>query len=263
MRIVVCVKHVPDMEAERGFDERALALRGDDDVLNGVDENALEAALTLVEDVGDGEVIALTMGPEDAADAIASALQMGAIAGYHVSDERAAGSDVVGTARVLAAAIERIAAERGRIDLVLTGMTALDSLTGMVPSALAAYLKVPVISNAMEIALDDPLLTITRRAGQVEETLAVSMPAVLSISDQANEPRYPNFKAIAAARKRPVEQWCLDDLDISDDAAIIGLAGAASRVAAATEKAGRGGGEIITDTGDGGSRLGAWIAERM
>ena len=130
MKIVVCVKHVPDVQSERRLEDERL-VRGEDDVLNELDENAVEAAVSLVEE-HDGEVVALSMGPEDAEEGLRRALQMGADSAVLVSDEALAGSDVVATARVLAAAIEKI----GEVDLVITGMASLDSMSAMLPGAL-------------------------------------------------------------------------------------------------------------------------------
>ena len=141
MRIVVCVKHVPDMQSERRFEGGRL-VRGEDDVLNELDENAIEAAVQLKEseeDAGrEAEVIALTMGPEDAEDALMRALQMGADRAFLVSDEFLEGSDVITTASVLSVAIAKISDECGPVDLVVTGMASLDAMTSMLPAALAA-----------------------------------------------------------------------------------------------------------------------------
>ena len=134
MRIVVCIKHVPDVQSERRLEDGRL-VRGEEDVLNELDENAVEAAVCLAEEA-DGEVVALTMGPEDSEDGVRRALQMGADSGVVVADDALAGADVVTTARVLAAAIERI----GEVDLVVTGMASLDAMTSMLPGALAAAL---------------------------------------------------------------------------------------------------------------------------
>ena len=140
MRIVVCVKHVPDMQSERRFEGGRL-VRGEDDVLNELDENAIEAAVQLKEseeDAGrEAEVVALTMGPEDAEDSLMRALQMGADRAYIVSDEFLEGSDVITTASVLAVAIAKISEECGPVDLVITGMASLDAMTSMLPGALA------------------------------------------------------------------------------------------------------------------------------
>ncbi|MBM9433459.1 electron transfer flavoprotein subunit beta/FixA family protein [Flaviflexus equikiangi] len=254
MRIVVCVKHVPDVQAERVFGERGFLVRGDDDVLNELDENAVQEAVNLAGD--DGEVIALTMGPEDAADGLRRALALGAHRAIHVCDDRAAGSDVLGTARVLAAAIRQLDGETP-VDLVVTGMAALDGMTATIPSALAAHLDLPALTLAKTVERDGTTIRITRTMGVNDEVIEADLPAILSVTDQANAVTYPNFKAIMAAKKKPVTQIDLDDLGLGGD--LVGAAGAGTRVTNAVERPPRAAGEIITDSGDGGTRLADYI----
>src|SRR5690625_2098938 len=158
MRIVVCVKHVPDIHAERRLTEHNRVDRDpDDSVLNELDENAIEEALTLIEGLdsdGPHELIALTVGPKAALASVRKALQLGAARGVHVSDEAIAGSDAFGTAKVLAAAVGKIHAETP-VDLVFTGMASLDGVTALVPSAVAAELNWPQATLASEVILDD------------------------------------------------------------------------------------------------------------
>ena len=168
MRIVVCVKHVPDVQAERALGESGFLVRGDDDVLNELDENAVQEAVNL--SGGDGEVIAVSMGPEDAGDGLRRALALGADRAIHICDDRAAGSDVLATARVLAATINRLS-EDGPIDLVVTGMAALDGMTATIPSALAAHLDLPALTLAKTAELDGTALRITRTMGVNDEVL--------------------------------------------------------------------------------------------
>src|SRR5690606_31528406 len=141
------------------------------------------------------------------------ALQMGVDSGVHVCDERVAGADVVGTAKVLAAAIRTI--ERsGPIDLVVTGMATMDGLTSMLPAALAALLDRPALTLASRIGhLEGDALTITRSIGEAEEEQTACLPALVSVTDQLNEPRIPGAMSLMSARKKPVETWLLDDLD--------------------------------------------------
>ena len=215
MKIVVCVKHGPDVQSERRLEDERL-VRGEDDVLNELDENAVEAAVSLVEE-HDGEVVALSMGPQDAEEGLRRALQMGADSAVLVSDEALAGSDVVATARVLAAAIEKI----GEVDLVITGMASLDSMSAMLPGALAS---------------------------------ALDLPALVSVTDQANDPRYPNFAAMRAAKKKPLETWELSDLGIEPAPGVIEMVDAQARPA-------RSGGVIVTDAGEAGKQLATWLVE--
>lgn len=248
MKIVVCVKHVPDVQSERRLEDGRL-VRGEDDVLNELDENAVEAAVSLVEEHG-GEVIALTMGPEDAEDGLRRALQMGADSAVLVSDEALAGADVVTTAGVLATAIARL----GDVDLVLTGMASLDAMTSMLPGALGASLGVPALTLAHELEVEGSEVTIARTLGTVTETLAAAMPALVSVTDQANEPRYPNFAAMRAAKKKPLEVWDLAELGLArrEDA---------STLSHAEARPAREAGMIRTDAGEAGRELAAWLVE--
>lgn len=262
MRIVVCVKHVPDLASDRRFTADGRVDRtGGDGGLNELDENAVEAALRLVEAHG-GEVVALAVGPDDADDAVRRALQMGAHRGVRVTDEALAGSDALVTAGVLAAAVRRLEQE-GAVDLVVTGMAALDGLMSVVPTLLAANLDRPALTLAAELSVDlDSTEAGTVRARRdlehVTEVLEAPLPALVSVTDQANEARYPAFAGIMAARKATIGVWSLADLGL--DPAVVGDAGSRTRVLAATERPPR---EpvVITDAGDGGLRLAAFLAE--
>ncbi|RRD53101.1 electron transfer flavoprotein beta subunit/FixA family protein [Buchananella hordeovulneris] len=235
MKIVVLVKHVPDVQSQRRLADGVL-VRGEDDVLNELDENAVEAAVQLAEAHG-GEVMAVTMGPEDAADGLLAALQRGADRALHVCDDRLAGSDVVSTAKVLAAAIRSL----GEVDLVLTGMASLDGLTSMLPGALAAVFGWPSLTLASSLEVAAGRATIVRSADGFTDRLSAPLPAVVSVTDQVNEPRYPNFAALKAARKKPLDTVDLDDLGLAPQ----GLGSATAHVAA-TEAASRGGGPVLS-----------------
>ena len=234
MRIVVCIKHVPDVQSERRIEDGRL-VRGEEDVLNELDENAVEAAVALAEEA-DGEVIALTMGPEDAEDGVRRALQMGADSGVVVADDDLAGADVVTTA------------------LVVTGMASLDSMTSMLPGALAAALHLPAVTLANRLEVDGGAVTVTRTVGTVREVLSAPLPALVSVTDQANEPRYPNFAAMRAAKKKPIDFW-----DVSE----LGLQIAEPAVAVVDDEArpAREAGIIRTDAGEAGRELAAWLVE--
>lgn len=266
MKIVVCIKHVPDVQSERRLEEGRL-VRGEEDVLNELDENAVEAAVSLVEEHG-GEVIAVTMGPEDAEDGLRRALQMGADRAVLVSDDALAGADVVTTARTLAAAISRLGGTEpqsdrevgqgatGDVDLVVTGMASLDSMTSMLPGALAAALAVPAMTLATGVELtEDGQVSVTRTLGSMRETVQAPMPALVSVTDQANDPRYPNFAAMRAAKKKPVDVWSLADLPevVAGEHAIA--------VVESQERESRGAGIIRTDAGQAGRDLAAWLVE--
>lgn len=262
VRIVVLVKHVPDIQSERALGPDGRVVRdGGDGTINELDENAVEAALLLVEQHG-GEVVALTVGPADAVDAVRRALQLGADAGVHVLDDAIAGSDVFGTVAVLAAAVRRLDAE-APVDLVLTGMAGLDGLTSLVPAALAAELDLPQLTLASELTViasaSGWTARVRRDLDHATEVLEAPLPALVSVTDQANEPRYPNFKGIMAARKKPVEVLGLADLGI--EAAVVGDAGARTEVVDAARRPARENRILVTDDGDAGLRLAAYLVE--
>ncbi|GAA4416508.1 electron transfer flavoprotein subunit beta/FixA family protein [Georgenia halophila] len=268
MRIVVCVKYVPDLQAERSLDADGHLVRGLDDGINELDENAVEAALGLAEAAGEdtaAEVVALAVGPDDAVDAVRRALQMGAASGVHVLDDRVAGADVMGTARVLAAAVRTIEQD-GPVDVVVTGMATMDGLSSMVPAALAAELDRPALTLASRVSLEGRTLTMTRSIGEADEEQAAELPVVLSVTDQLNEPRLPGAKSLMSARKKPVATWSLDDLaggaELAGDAEPGGDGAlAATTVVTAEPLPPREAGRIITDTGDAGTKLATYLVE--
>lgn len=255
------MKFVPDIQAERSLGPDGRLVRdGGDGTLNELDENAVEAALTLVEEHG-GEVVVLTAGPDDAVDAVRKGLQMGADEAVHVLDDDVAGSDAIGTATVLAAAVRHLG-EQAPVDLVVTGMAGLDGLTSLLPTALAELLGLPALPLASSLTVDTGAgtATVTRRLDHAEETLAADLPALVSVTDGINEPRYPNFKGIMAARKKPVTTLTLADLGV--DPASVGSAGARTEVLEAAPRPPREDRVLVTDTGDAGTRLAAWLVER-
>ena len=257
MQIVVCVKHVPDVQSDRRFTEDGRVDRDQDaGTLNELDEYALEAALVLVEAHG-GEVTVLTMGPARAEDAVRRGLQVGADHGVHVRDETLEGSDVFATARVLASAVRRVG-ERAPVDLVLTGTSSLDGQMAVLPALLGAELGWPTAPHAARIDVAGASLEVRRHLEDAEETLVAPLPAVVSITDRANEPRYPNFKGIQAARKKSVELWTLADLAIAPNE--VGRSGARTRVATSTLRPPRDGRVLLTDTGDAGVRIADFLA---
>lgn len=261
MKIVVCFKHVPDVVSPRRIEEGRL-VRGEDDTLNELDENAIEAAVQAVENHG-GEVIALTMGPEDAEESALLALQKGADRAIVIADDALVGSDAVGTAAVLAAAIKQLHAE-SPVDLVLTGMTSLDGMTSMLPATLAATLDLPYLGLASQLEVTPQTATITRSADGFTDQLQVNLPAVISVTDQVNDPRYPNFKAMKAAKTKPLDIWSLEDLTNFDAAsAHVGTDSAGTQLISADEEPERTAGTIIQDSGDAGTQLANYLAQLL
>ncbi|MBA4085200.1 MULTISPECIES: electron transfer flavoprotein subunit beta/FixA family protein [Janibacter] len=253
MNIVVCVKYVPDAQSDRGFNEDNTTDReGVDGLLSELDEYAVEQALQLVE-AGEGEVTVLTVGPANAAEAVKKSLQMGADKGVHVSDDAIAGSDALATSLILAEAIKKI----GTPDIVLTGMASTDGTMGVVPAMLAERLGLPQVTYASELTVDGGVARMRRDGDTASETVEATLPALISVTDQINEPRYPSFKGIMAAKKKPVEQWGLADLGV--DAGQVGLANAWTAVESTTKRPPREQGTIVTDEGDGGTKLAEFL----
>ena len=257
MNIVVCVKHVPDAQADRGFNEsdNTVDRAGVDGLLSELDEYAVEEALKLAEASG-GEVTVVTIGPDQAADAVKKALQMGADKGVHVNDEAIHGSDAPATSLILAEAIKK--ATDGNPELVITGMASTDGTMGVVPAMLAERLGLPQVTYASELTLGDGKVTIRRDNDANTETIEASLPALVSVTDQINEPRYPSFKGIMAAKKKPVETWSLADLGI--DAGQVGLEAAWTKVLSTAKRPPRDKGLIVTDDGQGGAVLAQFLA---
>ncbi|MFL6151057.1 MAG: electron transfer flavoprotein subunit beta/FixA family protein [Ornithinibacter sp.] len=260
MNIVVCVKYVPDAQSERTFrdSDKTVDREGVDGLLSELDEYAVEEALKIVEAAGEGEVTVLTVGPDAAADAIKKALQMGAHGGVHVNDAAIHGSDAVATSLVLAEAVKK--ATGGAPELVITGMSSTDGVMGVVPAMLAERLGLPQVTYAAELTLGEGTVTIRRDGDTASETIEARLPALVSVTDQINEPRYPSFKGIMAAKKKPVEHWSLADIGV--DPSQVGLDAAWTKVESFTARPPRSQGEIVPDEGDGGSRLAAFLSER-
>lgn len=261
---MVCVKHVPDIQSDRALGPDGRMVRdGGDGTINELDENAVEAAVVLAEqtrDAGeDAEVVVVTVGPDDAEDAVRRGLQLGADAAVHVLDDAVAGSDVFGTATVLAAVLRRLG-EQAPVDLVVTGMAGLDGLTSLLPATLADLLDLPQLTLAAQVTLADGVVTVRRDLDHVTEVLAAPLPALVSVTDRSNEPRYPNFQGIMAARKKPVETLTLADLGV--DPAAVGTAGARTEVLEAAPRPPREDRVLVSDDGEAGTRLAAWLVER-
>jgi electron transfer flavoprotein beta subunit len=258
MNIVVCVKYVPDATGDRRFEEDNTVDRvGVDGLLSELDEYAVEQALQLKEKLGDdSEVTVLTVGPEGAADAVRKALQMGADKGVHVSDEAIAGSDALATSLVLAEAIKKI-----DHDIVLCGMASTDGVMGVVPAMVSERLGVPGATFASELEVDGDTVKIRRDGDAATVMVEASLPAVLSVTDQTGEARYPSFKGIMAAKKKPVETWSLADLGV--DAEMVGLSAAWTTVEGTEERPPRTAGEIVNDEdGSGAEALVGFLASK-
>jgi electron transfer flavoprotein beta subunit len=259
MNIVVLIKQVPDTWSERRLSESDYTLdRGAADaVLDEINERAVEAALQLQEAHG-GEVTVVCMGPDRATDAIRKALSMGADEAVHLSDEALHGSDSIQTAKALAKAIGTV----GPFDLVIAGDESTDGGTGAVPAMLAELLDLPQLTHARKLETDGSSITIERETDDGLTTATAPLPAVVSVNEKINEPRYPSFKGIMAAKKKPVSTLTLADAGI--DASEAGLANAASAVLQASPRPPRTAGQKVTDEGNGGSKIAEYlIAQKL
>ncbi len=259
MNIVVCVKYVPDATADRQFESDNTVDRvGVDGLLSELDEYAVEQALQLKEkSEGETVVTALCVGPEKALDAVRKALQMGADQGVHVVDDAIAGSDAIATSLVLAKAVEKI----GDVDVVMCGMASTDGAMSVVPAMLAERLGLPQVTQAAVVEAQGDQVRIKRDGDSATEVVGATMPLVLSVTDQSGEARYPSFKGIMAAKKKPMETYSLSDLGV--DADQVGLSVAWTVVDDTTERPPRTAGEIVTDEdGSGATALTEFLAAK-
>jgi electron transfer flavoprotein beta subunit len=256
MNIVVCVKQVPDTEVERTLSpgDNTVDRASVDGVINYIDEFAIEEGLKIAEAQG-GEVTILTMGPAKASESIRKALSMGAHKAVHVIDDGLAGSDALGTSLALAEALKVVG-----FDLAIFGSEATDARTGVVPAMVAERLGVPQLTLASKVDISGPEVSIRRVTDDGYAVVTGSLPAVVSVVEKINEPRYPTFKGIMAAKKKPVQTLTLADLSV--DAGQVGLAGAASWVEDFAARPPRAAGVVVKDEGDGGSKAAGFLAER-
>lgn len=254
MRIVVCVKQVPDSWAEKKLSAADFTLDREsvDAVVNELDEYAIEAALQLAE-AHSGEVIALSMGPEQAADSLRKALQMGADSAVHLVDDALHGSDALATSLALAAAI---AAQEA--DLVVFGSESTDARMSVVPAMVAERLGLPQLTFASEVSVQGENLRIKRVTDYGYDVAEATLPAVVSVVEKINEPRYPSFKGIMAAKKKKVQTLDLAALDLAAEQ--VGAAAAACEVVSATERPAKSKGVIITDDGTAGTAIAEFLA---
>ncbi len=255
MKIAVCVKQVPDTWAEKRLRPEDSLLDRDsaDGVMNELDEYAVEESLKLVEAHG-GEVVVVSMGPERAAETVRKALSMGADAGIHVADDGLTGSDALSTSAVLAAVLK----DRG-FDLVVFGSESTDARMSVVPAMVAERLGWAQLTFAQKVEVSGSEVTIERVGEDGVATVTASIPAVVSVVEKINEPRYPSFKGIMAAKKKPVEAVAIPDTGLS--AAAVGTAGAWSTVADFAARPPKAAGTVVVDDGDGGVKIAGYLAE--
>ena len=256
MKIAVCAKYVPEATAARRINPETKRLdRSGEGVLNPFDVNAVEEALKLRDAGADAEVVIVSLGPERALEAMRRALAMGADRLVLVADEAAAGSDLVATSRILAAALERESP-----DLVLFGQQANDADGAVLWAAVADRLQRPLISQVAELTLEDGKVRGKRQTEYGYDVIEAPLPAVIAVSDAINEPRYPSLKGIMGAKKKPQETLSLTDLGVSAEEA--GEAGSRTTVEALSDPPERGDTVKLEDDGTAAEKILEFLQER-
>ncbi len=258
MNTVVCVKQVPDTWAEKKLREsdKTVDRESVDNVMNEIDEYAVEEALRIKEAHG-GEVTVVTMGPQKAVETIRKALSMGVDKAVHLTDDALHGSCVIQTSYALASVLETL-----EYDLVICGSEATDTRMSVMGALLAERLGAPQLSLARKVTVDPAAckVTIERTTENGYAVVEADLPAVVTVVEKINEPRYPSFKGIMAAKSKPLTTLTLADLGI--EAEWMGLANATSEVADFANRPPRTAGEKVRDEGDGGVKLAEFLASR-
>jgi electron transfer flavoprotein beta subunit len=254
VNIVVTVKQVPDTWAEKKLDaaDKTVDRVGVDNVMNEMDEYGVEEALKIKEAHG-GEVTVVTMGPAKAVETIRKALSMGADKAVHLTDDALHGSDALQTSAALAKVIATL-----NPDLVITATEASDARGGVLGALLAERLGFPQLTQARKVTVDGSKVTIERLADNGYALVEASLPAVVGVVEKINQPRYPSFKGIMAAKKKPLTTLSASDAGL--DAGSVGLAGAGSTVVEFTPAPPRQSGTIVKDEGDGGTKIADFLA---
>jgi electron transfer flavoprotein beta subunit len=255
VKIAVCVKQVPEAQHKR-LDPATMRLdRSGEAALNPFDANAIEEALKLKEAGGDAEVVLVSFGPEKAVDALRKGLAMGADRALLLSDDAAAGSDLVATSRALAQALARENA-----DLVLFGQQAGDSDGAVLWAAVADRLRRPVVSQAAELTVSDGKVRVKRQTEFGYDVIEAPLPAVVAVSDAINEPRYPSLKGIMGAKKKPQETLAASELEL--DVSALGEQGSLTEVYALTEPPARGDTQKLEDDGTAAQKIVEFLSEK-
>ncbi len=253
MKVAVCVKQIPDPADPGELDLETKSLKRDVKlILDESDSYGVEMALQLVGE--DGEVVLISMVPNNERNGLNNALAMGADSAVLVSDEALAGSDALGTAKVLAAAIRRV-----EPDLVLTATESSDGYTGTVPEQIAELLELPSVTFAKEVSISDGNVSVKRQTEEGYDEVSCPLPALVSVTAGVVEPRYPSFKGIMAAKSKPVEELTINDLGIENSQ--VGWIGGGQEIVSIEPAPEREAGEVIEDEGDGHERILAFLEE--
>lgn len=257
MKIAVCVKQVPDTSSEKKLDpsDNTLDRASVDGVMNELDEYAVEEALLISEANEGSEVVVISVGPDAATETIRKALSMGADSAIHVTDEALHGSDALATSLAIAKTIEG----KG-FDLVIFGSESTDARMSVIPAMVAERLNVSQLTFANKVEVSGGDVKIQRITDEGYDVVNGTTPAVISVVEKINEPRYPSFKGIMAAKKKTIETVGLGDIGV--DAAAVGLGGAKSEVVSFEAAPARAAGTIVTDEGNGGKQIADYLSEQ-
>jgi electron transfer flavoprotein beta subunit len=254
MHIAVCVKQIPDPAAPGALKEGTNTLdRSGKLIMDDSDNYGVEMALQLASGEGD-EVTLVSMAPNSETSGLRTGLAMGAAKAILISDDALAGSDALGTAKVLAAAISR-----AEPDLVIMATESTDGYTGTLPVQVAELMGLPSVTFAKSIAIDGSSVKVERQTEAGFDEVTCPLPAVVTVTAGVVEPRYPSFKGIMAAKSKPVDNLTISDLGI--DASAVGTAGSGQEITDVSAAEARGGGEIVVDEGDGAQRIVAFLEQ--
>ena len=243
MNVIVCVKQIPDPALPGALDGSSKTLRRDGKlILDESDSYGVEMALQLVDAAGGGEVSLVSMAPDGEVSGLRTALAMGAARAVLVSDPELAGSDALTTAKVLAAAVERL----GEAELIIAGTESSDGYTGTVPEQMAEVLGLPSVTFAKSVAVEGGMVKVARQTELGFDEVECATPVVVSVTAGVVEPRYPSFKGIMAAKSKPVDTVSAADLGVSP----VGWAGAGQEIVAVEAAPAREAGEVVEDDGE-------------
>ena len=243
MNVIVCVKQIPDPAAPGALDGATNTLKREGKlILDDSDAYGIEMALQLVDKAGGGEVNLVSMAPNGETSGLRTALAMGAGKAVLVSDPALQGSDALTTAKILAAAIQRL----GGADLIIAATESSDGYTGTVPEQIAEILGLASITFAKKVSVEGTTLKVDRQTESGYDEVTCSLPALISVTAGVVEPRYPSFKGIMAAKSKPVEEVTASDLGVTP----VGWAGASQKISQITQAEARQAGEVIEDDGE-------------